>query len=334
MTRAFVTGGSGFVGANLVLALNERGIAARVLLRPSSSRKALQGLTYETIEGDILDDPQRLAGAIEGCDWVFHVAAVADYWRQKQERLYRVNVEGTRNILQAARRAGASRLVFTSSLAALGIPQKRGHLLDEEHAFNLPPQSFPYGHSKMLAEQDVRAASRQGFETVIVNPSIILGPRDVNQISGSLIMQAALGRLRFIVPGGANFVDVADVAAGHIVAAEKGCAGQRYILGGHNLTYREAIATISEVVGRDGPRISIPAWLLPPAALAVRVARAVAGNAVPVDDNQVRMMAALIFADSRKARSELSLPQTPFKTTVQRTYNWYNQNGYFERRAS
>lgn len=333
MTRAFITGGTGFVGANLVLALNERDIDARVLLRSSSSQKALQGLAYETVTGDVLDEPDELARAMEGCDWVFHVAAVADYWRQERELLYRVNVSGTRNVLQAAQRADVKRVVVTSSLAALGVPEESGLMLDEEHTFNLPPDSFPYGHSKALAEQEVLAAVEQGLHAVIVNPSIVLGPRDVNQISGSLVVQAARGRLKFAVPGGANFIDVADVVAGHIAAAEKGGSGERYILGNHNLTHKEAVALICDVVGRGCPRITIPSWLLPPAALLVGAARAVLGNVLPADENQVRLMAAFIYADNQKAVAELSLPQTPFRVTVQRTYNWYNQHGYLERRV-
>ena len=326
--RAFVTGGTGFIGANLVLALNRRGIAVRVLLRTRSSQKALEGLSYETVEGDVLDVPERLARAMDGCDWVFHVAAVAGYWREKRERLYRVNVQGTRNVLQAAQEAGVRRLVFTSSLAALGIPGKKGELLDERHDFNISPQAFPYGHSKHLAEQEVREAVDQGLDAVIVNPSIVLGPRDVNQISGSIVVEAARGRLRFTVPGGANFVDVEDVAASHIAAAEMGRAGERYILGGHNLAYSEAIPIICEVVGSRPPIFKIPSWILPAAAVAVRGARALIGNAVPADENQVRIMDAFIFANTQKAVEALSLPRTPFRTTVQRTYNWYNQHGY------
>ncbi len=330
--RAFITGGSGFVGANLVEGLNARGIEARVLLRQSSSQKALRGLSYETVVGDVLQDEAALAQAMEGCDWVFHVAAVADYWRQNADWMYKVNLDGTRNVLRAARAAGVRRFIFTSSLAALGLPETPGDLLDESHAFNLAPSSFPYGHSKALAEVEVREAAHAGLDAVIVNPSIVLGPRDLNQISGSLIVQAAKGLLRFAPPGGANFVDVADVVAGHIAAAQKGRSGERYILGGHNLTHREATAVICEVVGRARPRLAIPAALLPAAAVAVRAARVIAGHAIPADENQVRLMGAFIYADSSKARNELVLPRTPFEATVQRTFNWYNEHGYVQRR--
>lgn len=328
MTRAFITGGTGFVGANLVQALNQRKIPARVLLRSTSSQKALEGLHYETVTGDVLDEPDALAEAMEGCEWVFHVAAVADYWRQERDLLYHVNVDGTRHVLQAAQRAGVERFVHTSSLAALGLPEKEGQLLDETHSFNLPPDSFPYGHSKALAEEEVRMATEQGLHAVIVNPSIILGPRDVNEISGTLILEAARGILRFTVPGGGNFIDVADVAAGQIAAAERGRRGERYILGNHNLTHTEAAGVVCDVVGRKPPLVTIPGWLLPPAAQLIGAARALFGIRRPPDEHQVRLMGAFVYADNQKAVSELSLPQTPFRDTVQRTYNWYNQNGY------
>lgn len=325
--RAFVTGGTGFVGANLVAELNELGIGARVLHRPSSSLAALEGLYYESAHGDILDEPDRLAEAMAGCQWVFHVAAVADYWRQGRERIYQVNVEGTRRVVEAARLAGVSRLVFTSSLAAMGIPAP-GTLLDESSRFNQPPESWPYGHSKALAEEVVLQAVADGLDAVIVNPSIVLGPRDLNRISGSLILEAASGLLRFTAPGGTNFIAAQDVAAGHVAAAERGRTGERYILGAHNLPYTEAIATICAIVGRRPPLFKVRRWMLPPAALAVAGARRLLGNRVPLDPTQVRMMALNLYADSSKAQRELGLPQTPFPTAVKDAYNWYRVKGY------
>lgn len=325
--RAFVTGGTGFVGANLVAELNELGIAARVLHRPSSSLEALEGLYYESAHGDILDEPARLAEAMAGCQWVFHVAAVADYWRQGRERIYQVNVEGTRRVVEAARLAGVSRLVFTSSLAAMGLPAP-GALLDESSRFNQPPESWPYGHSKVLAEDVVREAVEAGLDAVIVNPSIVLGPRDLNRISGSLILEAASGLLRFTAPGGTNFIAAKDVAAGHVAAAERGRTGERYILGAHNLPYGEAVATICAIVGQRRPLFMVRRWMLPPAALAVAAARRFLGNRIPLDATQVRMMAVNLYANSSKAQRELGLPQTPFPTAVEDAYNWYRVKGY------
>jgi dihydroflavonol-4-reductase len=324
---ALVTGGTGFVGANLVAALGERGIVARVLRRETSPLDALKGLVYEDVLGDILDSQKTLAAAMEGCDWVFHVAAVSDYWRRQREQLYRVNVEGTANVLAAARLAGVGRFVFTSSLAALGLPAN-GRMLHESSHFNLEPERFPYAHSKHLAEEEVLRAAESGLEAVIVNPSVVLGPRDINQISGSIIIQASSGRLFFYPTGGVNYVAVEDVAAGHIAAAERGRAGERYILAGENLKHREALNVICEIVRRRPPFLPLPKPILSFAALGVSAARALLGARIPVDENQVWLSGRDIFADGSKAAQELAMAHTPFRIAVQRTYDWYNTSGY------
>lgn len=331
--RALVTGGTGFVGANLVAALGERGMVARVLRRDSSPLDALDGLVYEDVLGDILDPEETLAAAMEGCDWVFHVAAVSDYWRKRKEQLYRVNVKGTANILAAARLAGVKRFVFTSSLAALGLPSN-GQMLRESSHFNLEPERFPYAHSKYLAEEEVLRATESGLETVIVNPTFVLGPRDVNQISGSIIVQASSGRLFFYPPGGVNFVAVGDVAEGHIAAAERGRSGERYILAGENLKHREALNVICEVVKRRPPVLPLPKQLLPVAALGVSAARALLGKRIPVDENQVWLSGQNIYADGSKAVNELALARTPFQVAVQRAYDWYNTYGYIRQEVA
>jgi dihydroflavonol-4-reductase len=268
-----------------------------------------------------------LSELMAGCDWVFHVAAVADYWRQGEAWLYKVNVDGTKRMLAAAQQAGVQRFVFTSSLAAMGVPDG-DELLTETHGFNLQPRRFPYGHSKYLAELEVRAAVRDGLEAVIVNPAIVLGPRDVNEISGSMITEAARGNLNFILPGGSNFIAVEDVVAGHIAAAEQGRPGERYILGGENVPYSVVIPTICGVIGRKPPKLKLPGALMPFAAVGVDAARAVLGNRVPIDANQVRIARKFIYADTTKAQRELGLPQTPFVTAVERAYSWYQENGF------
>lgn len=325
--QVFITGGTGFVGANLVAGLNARGVTPRVLHRPTSSQQALAGLAYESVLGDVLDPAAKLAEAMAGCDWVFHVAAVADYWRQQPDWIYRVNVDGTQNVLLAARLAGVQRVVFTSSLAALGVPAP-GEMLTESSLFNVPSQVWPYGHSKHLAEQAVRKAVDAGISAVIVNPSIVLGPRDVNQISGSIIVEAARGLAKINLPGGTNYVAVQDVVAGHIAAAEKGRPGERYILGQANLPHAQAVATICEVLGKRPPRLNLPRWSLPAAALGVRAARFVLGNRVPFDENQVRMLGVFIYADTTKAVQQLDLPQTPFRQTVMEAADWYRRHGF------
>jgi dihydroflavonol-4-reductase len=324
--RALVTGGTGFVGANLVKRLNEMGIQARILRRESSSLEALEELVYEEAVGDILD-VASLVPAMEGCEWVFHVAAVSDYWRKGIDWLYHVNVEGTRKVVEAARIAGVERLVYTSSIAALGVAPD-GELIDETHTFNLKPKEFWYGHSKHLAEGVVREAVAEGLDAVIVNPALVIGPRDVNRISGSLVIEVARGLLRFYLPGGFNFAAVEDVAAGHVLAAERGRVGERYILGGENLPLREVIDMIVEVTNGPKPLFSIPRWALEPTAVAVELARKVFGGRVPVNENQVRMVARPLYLDTGKAVRELGLPQTPFRTAVERAYRWYREHGY------
>ena len=326
--KALVTGGTGFLGANLVDGLAAAGYTARILRRQSSRLEALEGLHYEEAFGDILDR-ESLVRAMEGCDWVFHVAAVSDYWRQGVEWLYRVNVEGTKQVLQAAQAAGVQRLVHTSSVIALGVPA-RGELADESLDFNISPGRFRYGHSKHLAEQEVQRAVQEGLEAVIVNPSLILGPRDLNKISGSIVIEVKRGLLRFYLPGGANYVAVEDVVAGHIAAAERGRVGERYILGGENLRHREVIDTIVEVTDGPRPLFSFPRWAIEPTALAVSVARRFLGNRVPANADQVRMSGIDLYFRPDKAIRELNLPQTPFRTAVERAYNWFREHGYLD----
>ncbi len=326
--RAFVTGGTGFVGSNLVAALVDRGVQVRVLHRASSSLAALAGVDFQSVIGDVLDPVESLTEAMAGCDWVFHVAAISDYWRYRgRERLYATNVDGTRRVATAALRAGAARFVQTSSLGSLGVP-RRGRLLTEADQFNLRPGRFPYGHSKFLAEGEVRDAVAAGLPAVIVNPSVVIGPRDVNRIAAAMVVESATGRLRVAAPGGVNFVSVDDVVAGHIAAAERGAVGQRYILGGQNLSFREAFTIAAEVTGGAEPAVVLPRWTIPVAATGVAAARLVAGPRLPIDAKQMRLSAADIYADVSKARLQLGLTVTPFREALEQAYRWYYDNGY------
>ncbi len=331
---AFVTGGTGFVGSNLVAALIDRGIGVRVLLRPTSSLAALDGLNFESCYGDVLGDVDTLAAAMAGCSWVFHTAAISDYWRHRGHKLlYRTNVGGTRNMLAAAARAGVERFVLTSTIAALGIPAP-GHLLTEADRFNLRPRRFPYGHSKHLAECELRRAVAAGLAAVTVNPGIVIGPRDVNRTSTTMIVEAVRGRLRVAAPGGTNFVSVGDVVQGHIAAAERGRVGERYILAGENLSFREAFATVCDIAGRPGPAVVLPRWAMPVAAAVVGAARFVVGPRLPIDGKEMRMSSASIYADGSKARAELGVPCTPFRTAAQAAYDWYLENNFLPERAA
>lgn len=328
--RALVTGGTGFVGANLVAALNQVNIPVRVLCRPSSSFRALEGLNYEPVHGDILGPTVDLAAAMADCRWVFHAAAVADYWRQGEDWIYRVNVEGTRRVVDAAERAGVQRLVLVSSVAALGVPES-SRLLTESSRFNLNPRDNPYGHSKFLAEEIVKESVAAGLDAVIVNLPIVIGPRDVNEISGSMVTEAARGtRLPIYPPGGTNYLHVADAALGLFQAADLADAGERYVLGGQNLTYRAAFDIVCEVVGRPAPRFGLPPSLVPLLAAAVTGARVILNDRIPFDANQVRLSAQRLYVDGSKARQKLGLRPRPFRQAVQAAYDWYRANGYLD----
>jgi dihydroflavonol-4-reductase len=325
--KAFVTGGTGFLGANLVAGLNESGKEAVVMRRESSSLLALEGLKYESVIGDVLDPPERLAGLMEGADWAFHVAAVSDYWRQDKARLYNVNVEGTKHVLAAAQLAGVKRLVFTSSASCLGLPEGN-EILTEESQYNLKPGEWPYADSKHLAEIEVQRACDAGLECVIVLPTISIGPRDLNLISGSIIVEAARGLARVYPPGGSNYVDVEQVVSGHLTAAEVGRVGERYILGGDNMTNRAAIEIVCEIVGRPPPKIGLPSWSMEPLAVLVSGARAILGNRIPFNARHVRISGIELYFDPAKAVDELGLQISSFRQAAKNAFDWYNEHGY------
>ncbi|NUN97506.1 MAG: NAD-dependent epimerase/dehydratase family protein [Candidatus Omnitrophica bacterium] len=327
--RAFVTGATGFLGSNLAVGLVERGVEVRILRRPTGGAEALQGARIEETTGDILDPPEKLARSMEGCEWVFHVAASVKYGRSPRE-LYRTNVEGTAHVAEAGLLAGVGRFVLTSSLSAMGVAEG-GRLLDEDSEFSLSPSEFPYGHTKRLAEDEVRKRIDRGLSAVIVNPSTMFGPRDVRRNAGAMVIQAASGALRFYPQGGSNFVAVEDVVWGHIAAAEKGRVGQRYILGNRNLTYREVFERVCEVVGVPPPRWPIPNAILPVGAWGAQLLSWIRPGLLPVDPNQIRMSARCIYATSERAIRELGLPQSPLEGAIRRAHEWYQQNGYLRK---
>ena len=328
--KALVTGATGFVGAHVVRALLDEGHSVRALHRRSSKLDALVGLNYESALGDVTD-LDSLHAASDGCDWVFHVAAVADYWRADRARMMDVNVEGTRRVLQAARETGIQRVVFTSSAAAVGFLNDRP--ANETDAFNLQPDRFPYGYSKLLAEAVVAEAVQAGQEVVTVNPVVVMGPGDLNVISGDFVLK--IKRLQWgvpVTPGGVAVIDVRDVARMQIAAAQRGRVGERYILGTANYKYADWFALIAEVVGASRPRLPLPAWTLPPFADLIDAAQRL-GIALPVDGDQTRLGARDIFFDFSKGWRELGEPQIDMRQSVKDTYEWYREHGYVEHDA-
>lgn len=324
--RSCVTGGTGFVGSHIVRVLLENGHSVRVLHRQSSKLDALQGLDYESAIGDVTDYESMLK-AFEGCEWVFHVAAVADYWRANVDWMFEVNVDGTRKVIEAAKKAGVKRVIFTSSGSAVGISPDASPS-DETTPFNLPAKQFPYGYSKVLAEKIVQAGVADGQDIVILNPSVVIGPGDLNMISGSFITQVVFWQ--WLVPktsGGICVTDVRDVAASHLAAAEKGRCGERYLLNTQNFSNQEWFGLIAEIVGVAPPLFPVPDFILPVVANVMATLQKW-GIETPVDANQTRLGSRKIYFDASKAYRELHVPQIEMRQSVEDTYQWYLEHGY------
>jgi dihydroflavonol-4-reductase len=324
--RVLVTGGTGFLGANLVAALVERGDTVRVLRRANSSLVALEGLPVDHVIGDILD-PAAVDQAVRGCDLVFHVAALASYWRAQRAQIYRVNVEGTRTVMEACLRAGVPRVVHTSSVAAIGIAP-RGTIADETTPFDALSATFAYADSKRRAEEVVQQAIARGLDVVIVNPATVFGAGDHYLNTGRIVIEYGRGRIPVVPPGGMCVVDVDAVVQGHLLAAARGRTGERYILGGENLTHRQIAATIAAVTGRRAPRLVVPRPLLGPLARLVDAFNRISPWPPLVSGEQIRLSGEDFFFTSGKAVRELGYPLMPFRGAVEKAYRWYRDHGY------
>jgi dihydroflavonol-4-reductase len=324
--KALVTGATGFVGAAVARALGAAGWQVRVLVRGGSDRGNLQRLAAEVVEGD-LADLGSLERALEGCEGLFHVAADYRLGARDPEPLYRTNVDGTRNILNAARTAGVARIVYTSSVATIGIPSD-GSPGDERTPVALGSMIGHYKRSKYLAEEVAREAARAGMSVVIVNPSTPVGPGDIKPTpTGQLVLDAAAGRMPAYVDTGLNIVHVDDVAAGHLSAFERGRAGERYILGGEDMTLQMILAQIAQLVGRKPPRIRLPyAAVLPVAYLAEAFAK-VSGRSGRVTLEGVRMSRKRMFFSSGKAVTELGYRWRPPPEAFADAVRWFRERG-------
>ncbi len=325
--KVLVTGATGFIGSHLCRALLRQDHHVRALQRATSSLLALEGLSLERVEGDLFE-PASLLSAMEGVEVVFHCAGEVGKWRDPK-RMAASHVQGTRNVLQAARRAGVRRVVHTSSVAALGVPDHRPEragetipLMDERHQWNADGHHWPYGYAKHMAEREVLRAVSGGMDVVIVNPAAVFGAGDLNHVSSGVIWHMAHGRVPPIVPGGLNAVHIDDVITGMLAAMARGKAGERYILGGENLTHARLLATIAEVVGRPAPRIALPVWLLRVLAPALDALGRV--FPLPVRGGLLRMAGYYFYYDIRKAQRELGVPQPrPFRQAVEEAFAWY-----------
>ncbi|MGA7801689.1 MAG: hopanoid-associated sugar epimerase [Gammaproteobacteria bacterium] len=319
-----VTGASGFVGSAVARELLRRGHRVRALVRATSDRRNLSGLPVETVVGD-LTDPPSLERALHGCEALFHVAADYRLWARHPEALYRTNVDGTGNLMAAAARAGVGRIVYTSSVATLGL-NADGTPADEQTPVTLDDMVGHYKRSKYLAEQLVRRLVReQGLPVVIVNPSTPVGPRDIRPTpTGQMIRDAAAGRMPAYVDTGLNIVHVDDVAAGHWLAFEHGRIGERYILGGENLSLRAILAEISCLTGQPPPRLRLPHGLvLPVAYLAEGWARLRGSDDPLVTVDGVRLARKHMFFTSAKAERELDYRPGPAAAALRDAVDWF-----------
>ena len=328
--KVLITGATGFVGSHLTRLLIESGQAARLLYRSEKKLSILHDLDFEAVAGD-LSDVALLERACADCELVFHVAAKADYWKDDdRDALWRINVDGTRNLLTAAQSAGVRRVIFTSSASAIGI-RPGAQWADESDAFNLPPARFWYAYTKHKAEEVVAGFVADGLDVVTLNPTVIIGPGDLNAISGSFIIETA--RYQWLVPmssGGLAVIDVRDVARAHLNAIERGRSGERYILNSANLAYRDWFRLIAVVCAVRSPVFSTPDWLLEPTARFIELLRAL-GLQTPMDANQTRLGGAQVFFDGSKAQRELFTPSVDIETSLRDTFAWYERNGYIKR---
>lgn len=328
--KALVTGATGFVGSHLTRLLIEQGFRARVLYRSEKKLRILDGLEVEAMAGD-LDAVNLLEAACADCDVVFHVAAKADYWKDgDRDALWRINVDGTRNLLIAAKSAGVRRVIFTSSASTIGI-RPGDEPADESDAFNLAPDRFWYAWSKLKAEEVVGEFVADGMDIVTLNPTVIIGPGDLNAISGSFILEMA--RWQWLTPvssGGLAVIDARDVAKAHLNAVERGRSGERYILNTVNLSYRQWFRLIAQACGVRAPAFSMPDRLLEPTARFIELFRAL-GIQTPMDANQTRLGGAHVYFDGGKAQRELFSPSIDIETSLRDTFFWYEKNAYIKR---
>ena len=323
-----VTGATGFVGAAVARALLAKGHAVRALVRAASDRRNLEGLDVDIAVGD-LNDRESLDRAARGCEALFHVAADYRIWCPDPDSMLRTNVEGTRAIMEAAGAAGVGRIVYTSSVAALGVAAD-GKPGDENTAATVADMIGPYKRSKFLAEAEVsRLARDAGLPAVIVNPSTPVGPRDIKPTpTGRLIVEAAAGRMPAYIETGLNVVHVDDVADGHLLAFDKGKPGRRYILGGEDMSLREILVAVAALAGRRPPRLRLPHGLVMPIAYVAEAVARLTGVEPLTTVDGVRMARKHMYYSSDRAKAELGYAPRPAADGLRDAVAWFRTNGY------
>jgi dihydroflavonol-4-reductase len=325
--KALVTGATGFVGGAVARALVHAGVDVRVLARHNSDLQNLLGLPVEQVTGD-LRDPASLKKALTGCQHLYHVAAHYALWDKNPSNFYDINVTGTRNLLQAARDADIQRTVYCSTIGAIGLPPGGG-LGTEETPVSLDQMAGHYKRSKYLAEQEVLKLAKDGLPVVIVNPSAPVGEADVRPTpTGQVIVDFMKGRMPAYMETGMNIIDVDDVAAGHLLAMQKGRQGERYILGNTNLMLRQVFEILSHLTGVKTPAFKLPRHVVLPLAYVNHWLANLTGHPPRIPLEGVKMAKYKMHYDCSKARRELGVPQTPPEVALEKAVRWFRDHGY------
>jgi dihydroflavonol-4-reductase len=326
--NVLVTGATGFVGANVARLLVAENYRVRILARPSSSLRALEGCAVEVVRGDILE-PASVADAIRGCARVFHVAGDYRLWATDPGEIYRGNVDGTRIVLEACARAHIERVVYTSSVGTLGLPHDDGGLGTETTPVRFGDMIGPYKRSKFLAERVAEEYAARGLPVVIVNPSNPIGPWEVRPTpTGQMILDYLRRRMVATLDTGLNLIDVADVARGHLLAAQRGRVGEKYILGCENHSLTEIFHMLERITGIRAPSVRAPHALIYLVALVSEGVARATGRPPRVPLTGVRMARKHMYFSAEKAVRELGLPQTPVETALRQAVEWFTAYGY------
>ena len=329
--RVLVTGASGFVGSAVARIARERGFDVRVVIRKTSSRQNLEGLDAEVVIGDMRDEASMRA-AMKGVRYLLHVAADYRIWARDPGEIERANLEGTEATMRAALAEGVERIVYTSSVATLKV-SPAGEIVDETKPAQAHQTIGAYKRSKVLAERAVeRMVANDGLPAVIVNPSTPIGPRDVKPTpTGRIIVEAATGKIPAFVDTGLNLVHVDDVANGHFLALERGVIGERYILGGENLSLQQMLADIAGLAGRKPPTIKLPRGPLYPLAIGAELYAKFSGKEPFVTVDGLRMSKNKMYFTSAKAERELGYKARPYGEGLSHALDWFRANGYLKR---
>ena len=329
--KTFVTGATGFLGSHVARVLVEQGAELRLLVRRTSDLRNIADLSADRVEGD-LRDATSIEKALSGCEVVFHVAADYRLWVRDPDEMYRSNVEGTRFLIEAARKQGVRRIVYTSSVATMGFGSgsNNGRVADEERPVSLTDMIGHYKRSKFMAEQVAIEAGKSGVDVVIVNPTTPIGERDIKPTpTGRIVVDFLKRKFPAYVETGLNLVDATECARGHVQALEKGRAGERYILGGENLTLKQILDRLAVITGLESPTVKVPHIVaLAGGIFYEMVMGRLLGREPRATIDEVRMSRKMMFVSSAKAERELGWRVVPVDGALRRSVEWFQANGY------